>query len=970
MMRERALSQPNSRSLGSTHITDTIMRDRFLTEESHRWRKLKITDELKSSMRQKSVKRGFRANLASTVSFPNRQPQSSELVLAMGRAAKRQPDTGPLLIPFQERTALSARAFELCRKSLPNLRGAPPKTVHPALKLAERLGAIAQLNPDESLLPPPESSPSKSKTDSKGTHILRGQVTGSTRRTSLFHSSAGDSAKAVDETKTVGRLGSKAKTVGRLGSKRTALTAPGKVLYSELPPASTDQVGYRFPSVRDALERFNGTKTINSQETERMRIVFARLAGSDVTQINRDSLPDALTMLGYIGLTDEDEISDMAQDTNQFASMDFTDFNDFLLQASMTECQILHEKCGAWIESQQSRGSPYSLEKGLQVFMESELGILCTEESVKGFVFLGGIGGWKCTSAEVLLRFVAAYRAMEGFTEEDLQELQEAFDECDEQTGLGTGEEGKMIKAAEIQNGLLSWAGLYCVDQLKELLENLQESLEIDRPLGCGFYEFVVCARRLRQLMLWEVYEQFESLMEENDDEENIITGENLRELLKPLGFSLVDAEFNEFLDDQDITEESELDFDACWKFVLAVREANGFTKEESEELEAAFDSFCDSSGEMPNLAVAELLEYIGFENTLEQVMFMVRKVDFNGNGTMDSGEFMRLMRIQREESLATYDNVYREFRLSKPCTKDNLAAALTECHIPPGIKIMESLSPLLAEHGAERGLSFEGFLQIAETCRRLYPVEKRKRAHFKEEEVALIQAAFAQQDTAGVGYISLGDLLNSLADSGLPVNTIPGRGKIVDGLERARESARKAGVTEEECGAPGSPRVRVVQVVHLVREILKKHNKEVSQRQEAAMKSITFTAADVKDFRHLFNTMADSPPDHSTLTLTKVLQRFKFIPHVSVDNVLSLTQSSKFRVAAKLKKDLSARIMKLASSRGVDFPGFVQIMQWMVEQNYGEGPRPSKGEHSFEDLDDLAKLRSRRKTLKTSPTP
>lgn len=924
-------------------------------QDSHQWRKLKITDELRSSMRQTSVKRGFRADLASTTSFPNRQPQSTELVLAMGRTAKKQSDMGPLLIPFKERHALSARAFELCRKSLPNLRGAPPMIVSPAPKNVEPFGAVEQPNPDESL-PSHESPSPKSRQGSKGTQLLRNPaLSGSTRRTST-KIAPGEAANAVEEVKR--------KPASRLGSKRKpSISMEGRRLHVQLHPPSTAQAGPILPSVKDALERFNAPGTMSMQETARLRITFARFSG-DGTQINRDQLPEVLLNLGYISLTDDDEIDEVAKLTTQFTSMDFTDMSDFCLQASMTECESLYEKCEAWVETQQSRDSPYSLEKGLQSFMES-LDILCTDESVTRCVELGGIAGQECNSTEVLLRFVAAHRAVESFTEEELKELQEAFDEGEEELGFTAGSEGKMIKAIEIPNSLLSWAGLYCVDQLKELLEKLEESLESDRPPGCCFYEFVVCARRLRQLMLREVYEEFERFLEDPDDEdEKLIKGENLRELLKPLGFALVDAEFTEFLEDQGITEESELDFDACWKFVLAVREANGFTKEEAEELEAAFDSFCDSSGEMPNLAVAELLQYIGFENTLEQVMFMVRQVDFNGNGTMDRGEFMRLMRIQREESLANYKAVYYEHRLFEPCTEDEIAAALTQCHIPPGIKIMESLYPLLDEHGAEDGLSFEGFLHVAETCRRLYPVEKRKRAHFKEEEVALIQEAFAQQDTAECGYISLGDLLSSLADSGLPVNTIPGRGKIVEQLEKARESAKKAGVAEEECGAVGSPRVRVVPVVHLVREILRKHNNEVSQRQEAAMKSITFSAADVEDFRKLFNSMADSPPaDALQLTLTKVIERFKFVPRVSVDDVVSLTQSSKFKVGAKLKKDLSVRIMKLSNSRGVDFPGFVQVMQWMVEQNYGDCPdADAKEEHTLQTLDDLSKLRQRRK--------
>eukprot|EP00930_Biecheleria_cincta_P042988 TRINITY_DN2956_c0_g1_i1.p1 TRINITY_DN2956_c0_g1~~TRINITY_DN2956_c0_g1_i1.p1 ORF type:complete len:974 (+),score=168.41 TRINITY_DN2956_c0_g1_i1:252-3173(+) len=973
MFRERASSQPGLRGqmLRSTPKLDATQRTKSLTDirELHQQHKLKIINELGRPMRR--AKRGFRANLTSTLSFPNRQPQSPELVLATGRAASRPSDMGPLELPFKDRHALSARALDLCKKSVPYLRGAPPVSVSSTQNNSQQLSKLKQLGLDE-VQPSRTSSHSKGTAVSKGTQLLRNPaLSGSTRKSSK-QKPAGDAAKTAEEVKQT----SPAK---RQTSKRKPVGIEGRKIDAKLPPPSIVQAGPMMPSVRDALDRFLGPGSLSAHETARMQITFARF--SDGTQINRNMLPEALATLGYISLTDESEIDDMAGLTTQFSTMDFTDFCDFCIQASMCESETLHEKCDAWIQTQQSDHPTCGLEEGLQSFMES-LGILCTGEIVTQCVELGAIAGRECNSTEVLLRFAAAYRALEGFTEDELKELWEAFDECEAETGFRAGPGGKMIKAAEISNGLLSWAGLYCVDQLKELLEKLEDSLESETPPGCCFFEFVVCARRLRQLMLYEVHEEFEKCVE---GEEMLIQGEELRELCHPLGFTLLDAEFAEFLEDQDITEESLLDFGACWKFVLAVREANGFTKEEAEELEAAFDSFCDESGEMPNLGVADLLQYIGFENTLEQVMFMVRQVDFNGNGTMDSGEFMRLMRVQREESIATYRAVYHEHRLFEPSSEHEVAAALTKCHIPPGIKIMESLYPLLDEHGAENGMSFEGFLQIAETCRRLYPVEKRKRAHFKEEEVALIQTAFMQQDSAGCGYISLADLLHSLADSGLPVNTIPGRGKICEQLEKARESARKAGVDEAECGTRGSPRIHMVPVVHLVREILRKHDKEVSEKQEAAMKSITFSAMEMDDFRKLFDSMADAPPEvlpsfsskrrgvagdaesqvnlkSPQLTLTKVIERFKFIPRVAVDKVLKLTQSSKFRVGAKQRKDLSVHIMKLANSRGVDFPAFAQVMQWMVEQKFGDVPDSKEEVHSLQTLDDLSKIRQRRR--------
>jgi Ca2+-binding EF-hand superfamily protein len=584
--------------------------------------------------------------------------------------------------------------------------------------------------------------------------------------------------------------------------------------------------------------------------------------------------------------------------------------------------------------------------------------IVCSRESVQDIIVLAGLTGLECSSPEVLVRFLAGRRARLGFTAEQLQELKRAFDEC-EQAGSRSSE-GQLIKASEISNGLLGWAGLYCVEPLRKLLSKMEGSLQSERPIGCSFYEFAACAGRVREMMLHEVFDEFQGL---DTDLDGYIGAEDLRPLSKSLGFNLVDAELNEFCQQENIAADAWLDFEVCWKFIACVRAANGFTAAERDELGSAFSSFCDESGEMPNLAVMELLDHIGFDNTLEQVMAMVEQVDFNGNGTMDSGEFMRLMRIQRELSLVNYQITYDKYDFGKPdnAEDDKIAAALTECHIPPDQFIMQqAIQPLLEENNAEDdGLSFEAFSQVAETCRRLYPVQKRKRAYFKEEEVALIQMAFAQQDSSRRGFISVGDLVWQLADSGLPVNTKGGRAVIFEKLDKARNSARAAGVDDEDVGNPGSPRVRCMPVVHLVRDILKQHNKEVSEKAERLMKGVKFSADEIAEFRKFFDSKADAPPTtassppkrrrsvacapgsenaHSAdLTLAKVLARFKHIPRLPVDDVLNMSQNEALQVSAKQKLQLSQRIMNLADDgRGLDFASFVQVMQWMLDSNYG----------------------------------
>eukprot|EP00930_Biecheleria_cincta_P034575 TRINITY_DN23881_c0_g1_i1.p1 TRINITY_DN23881_c0_g1~~TRINITY_DN23881_c0_g1_i1.p1 ORF type:complete len:1054 (-),score=208.46 TRINITY_DN23881_c0_g1_i1:98-3259(-) len=939
---------------------------------------------LRQNMRQKTSKRGFRADLACTVSLPNRRPVAPDLLsevqfdltgidadcfsrrLQSNRQTpadlghvvlERAPgEMSPVRLTPKERNRLiGVSALEPFQRTVPSL-GAQTGGIAPPLRPETGGAQCSDFPAVDAFPPPPSTAPAAAQAANRTLQgaELPGSVIADENKQSASKSNGSKelSMKPTDEMR-------KASRAKNSHSKRKATLGFNSALPANaLPAPDTTRAGPLFPSVKEALDVYYSA-VIPGEEKSRWKIAFARFAKADGTEIERDVLHVVLSYLGFLAVTEE-KVDAVAKQTTEFSTLDFSDFADFCERWVMYEREALKEKCQAWFQ----RDDPHNHFSGpvddFQSFMRS-FNIACSNESVQDIMELAGLSGVECSSPEVLVRFLAGRRARLGFTAEEMEELKEAFDEC-EQAGIRTPE-GHLIKADEISNGLLGWAELYCVEPLRKLLSKMEGSLESDRPIGCSFYEFVACAGQLREMMLHEVFDQFQEF---DTDSDGYIAVEDLRPLCKSLGFNLVDAEFNEFSEQEHIAADSWLDFDVCWKFIVCVREAHGFTEAERQELTSAFASFCDESGEMPNLAVMDLLDHIGFDNTVEEVMAMVEQVDFNGNGTMDSGEFMRLMRIQRELSLVHYRTAYDKYDFSKPdnAEDDNVAAALTECQIPPDLHIMEeAIRPLLEEYNAEDdGLSFESFSHIAETCRRLYPVQKRKRAYFKEEEAALIKMAFAQQDSSRRGYISVGDLVWLMADSGLPVNTKGGRAMIFAKLDQARESARSAGVDDEDVGNPGSPRVRCMPVVHLVRDILKQHRKEVDEKVESIMKGVKFSGDEIAEFRKFFDSKSDAPPAATSspdgpkrrrsvaggedkkmtmrsadqMTLSKVLARFKHVPRLPVDDVLNMSQNSALQVSSKEKLQLSQRIMKLAQDGGLDFASFVQVMQWMLDSNYG----------------------------------
>eukprot|EP00931_Biecheleriopsis_adriatica_P054417 TRINITY_DN32011_c0_g1_i1.p1 TRINITY_DN32011_c0_g1~~TRINITY_DN32011_c0_g1_i1.p1 ORF type:complete len:968 (-),score=219.62 TRINITY_DN32011_c0_g1_i1:53-2956(-) len=875
----------------------------------------KALADLRRSMRAKS-NRGFRAELASQTSLPNRRPSLDGLDMSPGGNPM-----APLKMSPKERHRLSASALDLCRKSCPALR---------AQTAAARLRSEPLKEPADSMTFQLATKPVKEvRQDSKPTEQQR---------------------KASRQ-----RFSKRKVTM--------SLSSPEKDSKS-LPAPDTGQVGPLCLSVSEALHRFH-RDGLGDAELKRMRVCFNRLCSED-GEVYRGILHEALITLGYVTIT-EDKSLELAMETTEFSTFDFQDFVDFCDRCTMHEREVLQSNLETWVAREETPGVVYGPVEEAQAFMRT-LGVFCQKAEVEAIIELGGLSGRPCTSSEELLRVLAAWRACEGFGHEECDSIKDSFEECEQMAKVNQGPEGKLIQPGELSNGLLDYGGLYSVEHLQKIMNQLEEGIQGDHAVGVPFFEFLAYARRLKDAMLKEVLELFENL---DDDNDGFIEAEELRELCQSLGFHLVDAEWQELCEATHTAEDDWVEFSAAYRFVEVVRDRNGFTEGERDELVGNFNSFCDESGEMPNLQVFDLLQYLGFENTMEEVREMVERVDFNGNGTMDSGEFMRLMRMQREKSLRGYRAAYEQHRLGEEgCAKaSELQAALEAAGLKPTPEILQKALLLRKQEGhydeKRLQLSYEAFLLVAETCRKLVPVENRKNAHFNSSDLAMLESAFFSQDLKKQGYISIGDLLWQLADCSLQVNTAAGRATLYEQLDKAREAALAVGIDTSEVGNPGSPRVRLKAVIHLVRAVVGETLKAVHSREGVVLEAVKFSGQEVVEFRTLFRSLVqkskgenaeqeqpESPLSgggrrHSVTlaqvpvrarTLGTIIDQFKRIDRVPLSEVSSMISSMGVRISLDHKLAFGEKLKEASQGHqdGLDFPGFLQVMRWVLDFDLG----------------------------------
>jgi calmodulin len=544
-----------------------------------------------------------------------------------------------------------------------------------------------------------------------------------------------------------------------------------------------------------------------------------------------------------------------------------------------------------------------------------------------------------------LIRLKAASRVNEGFTTEEVEKLQEIYDELEKKPGT------THIKVSQLSEGLLQFEGLYCIDQLTLLMKAIPCQDEEAPPVT--FWEFLVWARRLRYAMTRDLFEIF---AEEGEIDSGMISTDAVVKMTERVGFTLppqvLDCLFKECdLDPKDTT----LNFNSAVAVVRACRENNGFTPTEIEEHTAIFEKFdIHGNGSLTGPQVLDLLRYRGYRTTPQQVDSLIRQVDFNDNGTMEIDEFLRLMRLMRECYICEVAQAFNKAKKKARDSCDEFSEkalwyqTLALEAIPEGIKY-------LGEHRSEERLKelmsnmpdqvlFTEFLNLADACREASTVQTRRRAGFTDEVYQRLARIF-MRSSAESSSLSLGSMLSLLAHAGLPVNTADGRREMFNSIEAAREAAADAGSPAELVGSSGSQSVGYPVFVQLVKLIVREDELKNMKRETDVLREAKIDSQEAAVFRRIFTSLADElkgktkkPPPSDRETLKDLLEEVTTNRTLNASSSTEIVKLLQLRVSAMELESLSQRIRVFGppNQEGVlDFACFVQMMRWMTEKNF-----------------------------------
>lgn len=729
------------------------------------------------------------------------------------------------------------------------------------------------------------------------------------------------------------------------------------------------------PSFGEALERLQ-TGFISEGESQRVRYAFTRFTCGE-EELDRAVLDQVISHLGCI-VVDEDVVKEMADAVTEMSDFELTELWAFLetyvtsekdtVEAAFNKHAIKHAEELATISVHQ-----------VPLVMK-DLQIVLLRPTLQELLQRAQLGDKACLDSEDVTRVLAAYRACEGFPVADVEKIQEVFEEAAENS---TGSKA-ILNPSDLPNALLDFFGVHCVKQLRELVEDAGKAITDagNRVSPVHFHEFLVWARQLRNAELLMLCDSFENV---DADEDGIISYQELLTFMNQEGFTLSNSEAKEFFGVAGLDKKDSYCYDEAVAFLLACRKSEGFSRQDLEELSSAFTKFdTEGEGELTTLQVLDLLRYLGYEVRVEVVERYAHEVDFNENGTMDINEYLRLMRLHREEELENVHAVFhRQLQAIRAKSKRLplciLKKSLIECKCcPPHCDVFdelcrESLDPSAVD------FSYEEFIVLADKARKTVKQAQKMKANFSDAEVEVLQAIFRSSDVRGTGVLDQHQLSLLFYKCGVPLHTADSRQMIMDMLDKARQAALHAELSSEAVGEFGTFTATFLVMVHTWRMIARRIERKKLARLDEARAGSGFSLSEVEEFQKVFSTwlkrgsMKEEPsepapsswgrrqsaPDMRASAPQDTVHRVSVTETggvqervLSLETILGLSKVNEQLTFEDLKKLLGHLKLKLSPSHSfslqgklrditgdtqgsLDIADFLYLMKWMLDSNF-----------------------------------
>jgi len=328
-----------------------------------------------------------------------------------------------------------------------------------------------------------------------------------------------------------------------------------------------------------------------------------------------------------------------------------------------------------------------------------------------------------------------------------------------------------------------------------------------------------------------------------------------------------------------------------------------------------------------------ELFRHLGYRLSLDDVHVFLRKVDENESNCLDFCEYLRLMRLHREDELKRMSQIFRQRRFADAvdgvCSGviERAAGLLPRSQLAMAIQDLGHTLPNLPPN--VQSWDFDGFVQIVDGCRWSLVLKERRKAGFSDTRIEELKVAFQRYDKDGSGVIDNHELPPILTDFGWQPRTFEEQAILMKKLDIAKERAREAGIEN----LSNASEIDFWTFVQLSRMLETEREREEEAAVHQLMKELNFSQKEVDDFRAIFlrkmHELREAERDAPKEVDGKVVKLLG-LPR---DDILRLVRSLGISLLGqnKVKLDMELKKMGCTERQPLDFPGFLRLMSWLT---------------------------------------
>ncbi|CAE7206690.1 CML1 [Symbiodinium natans] len=651
--------------------------------------------------------------------------------------------------------------------------------------------------------------------------------------------------------------------------------------------------------------------------------VFSRLANDG--EVHKDSLETALELMG-IRHAREDWLSSILDSITRYTTLNFHEYLR-LVKLYLEKQSLEYEKAFYHYD----RDGSGSIEAAELTSLLEEIGITPMDQVISELTAEHDLDNSGELDLGEFCSVLAVINEREGFTKAEYERFKHAYNLYDdEQTG-----------ALETDQ-LLAILGYLGYEMNLEAANRMLEEVDVDGSGALSFSEFLIFMRKIRDQEVQRLEDELERLSSlPAGDKEDLLTG-----LLRIMGYVPDKEAVRDAAIDSNInlakptvrraslvqmcmpnsvkppsgaisatpTYKSTVTLSEAYRFLEVYRCREGFTRAEAAELQEHYNRFAQTPGPADTMFIssydsARALTWLGYRSSHEEHQLTFSKVDVSNAGSISLAEFLKLVRLHRQQELEEIRASFLRIGLAgqaDPTNESKRAAQHSMAFLGMGRAFTDKAK---AREDDQR----YGVLRMAVSKRSQMRALAQQHQGFSAEEVEGMQCRFSTYDSDGSGTISASEL-RLLCQEMLP--------EIATDPKSRPELIRLV----KETDSSGDGKLNFHEFLKLMRDLEDSQRLSKFIKEKNVLDQLPFTKHQIRDFRELF--LEHDSDREDVITFKSVQSLLTILVPMGDRRVLQLAEIWHKNVDVPRKnQDLQTWTL--------DFPDFLMLMHALLEADF-----------------------------------